>query len=263
MGRKRCQGFTLIEMLVVIAIIAVLAAILFPVFSRVRENGRRVVCAANLQQIGTAITMYEQDYGGFLPTWCLAPYSASSPNPAASPAGTWDVSISSYLRSTQVLSCPSNPYGRDPTTQKPFRAYAMAQYTQVVIGTGATAVVMGCYKDQIPAPVQTVLLFEKGQQLPGIWADALGQNVFQSHNDDFKANVKDGQPFHFQGKNILYVDGHVKFATTGQYPFTYDSGRTAGVAGDIWTSSFANWQGPGICAVAARSDKGGDWPLPQ
>ena len=43
------RGFTLIEMLVVIAIIAILAAILFPVFSRARAKARQAGCMSNIQ----------------------------------------------------------------------------------------------------------------------------------------------------------------------------------------------------------------------
>src|SRR5512144_1088189 len=60
-------GFTLIEVLVVIAIIAILAAILFPVFAQAREKARQTVCASNLKQIGTAFAMYMQDYDERLP----------------------------------------------------------------------------------------------------------------------------------------------------------------------------------------------------
>src|SRR5262245_57150515 len=58
----RKRGFTLIELLVVIAIIAILAAILFPVFARAREQARKATCLSNLRQMGTAVTMYVQDY---------------------------------------------------------------------------------------------------------------------------------------------------------------------------------------------------------
>lgn len=57
----RAAGFTLIEMLVVVAIIAVLAAVLYPVFSKVRENARTSACLSNYHQIGLAIHMYAQD----------------------------------------------------------------------------------------------------------------------------------------------------------------------------------------------------------
>ena len=56
------RGFTLVELLVVIAIIAILASILFPVFARARESARRSSCINNLKQIGTAFSMYVQDY---------------------------------------------------------------------------------------------------------------------------------------------------------------------------------------------------------
>ena len=58
----RRRGFTLIELLVVIAIIAILAAILFPVFAQARDQARKTACLSHAKQIGTALTMYRQDW---------------------------------------------------------------------------------------------------------------------------------------------------------------------------------------------------------
>ncbi len=56
------RAFTLIELLVVIGIIAILAAILFPVFAKAREKARQAACQSNLKQIGIGLVMYAQDY---------------------------------------------------------------------------------------------------------------------------------------------------------------------------------------------------------
>ena len=56
------SAFTLIEIIVVVAIIATIAALLFPVFARARERARESACISNLRQIGQAFRMYMADY---------------------------------------------------------------------------------------------------------------------------------------------------------------------------------------------------------
>jgi prepilin-type N-terminal cleavage/methylation domain-containing protein len=65
---RRSGGFTLIELMIVIAIIAILAAILVPNFIRARAQGQLTACKSNLKNIGTALEMYSTDWSGKYPT---------------------------------------------------------------------------------------------------------------------------------------------------------------------------------------------------
>jgi len=96
--KKSKKGFTLIELMIVIAIIAILAAILVPNFLRARAQGQLTACKSNLKNIGTAMEMYSSDSQGRYPT----NLSLITPNylktiPTCASAG---VATYSYVRTT-------------------------------------------------------------------------------------------------------------------------------------------------------------------
>ncbi|MCJ7692093.1 MAG: prepilin-type N-terminal cleavage/methylation domain-containing protein [Sedimentisphaerales bacterium] len=77
MGLKHKQGFTLVELLVVISIIALLMSIMMPALRKARKQARKLVCANNMRQWGIAVPAYAADHDGFFPNNGLDPIRSS------------------------------------------------------------------------------------------------------------------------------------------------------------------------------------------
>lgn len=102
-GRSRgAAGFTLVEMLVVTAVMATLAAMLLPSVSRARATARAVHCLSNLRQLGLGLRMYaETDSLGRLPV-----------DPVGDQEPAWVYSLIPHLGSVDgVRICPSDAFG--------------------------------------------------------------------------------------------------------------------------------------------------------
>lgn len=240
MSKARRKGFTLIELLVVIAIIAILAAILFPVFARARAKARQAKCQSNLKQLGLAFVMYCTDNDEYLPIWGYGGTNQPNDN-VAQGFYAWDTVIGPYMRNREILICPNNPFPEGRTA----RGYAMTRYTGDVYGNNSPL-----WMDYVPKPSDTVLLYDKGHLVPGACGDAAGEAFFQSQGATGVGLKTD--MFHNNGKNFLYLDGHVKFHSEGSGPFAFNSGAACPPTG--FARSPYETHGPGHCETAA------DWP---
>ncbi len=83
--RARRGAFTLIDVLVALAVIGILIGLMLPTLAMVRETTRKVVCASNIRQLGYGMAMYAQDYRGQLPF--SRNYRKSLSDPAFNPIG--------------------------------------------------------------------------------------------------------------------------------------------------------------------------------
>jgi prepilin-type N-terminal cleavage/methylation domain-containing protein/prepilin-type processing-associated H-X9-DG protein len=98
------RAFTLIELIIVIAIIAILAALLLPAVSRTKELGRSAVCLNNLHQIGIGLQIYVQDNQNFLPVMYDRPTNNTPP-----PGPAINQVLLPYVSGvSNIFQCPSD-----------------------------------------------------------------------------------------------------------------------------------------------------------
>lgn len=97
---KVARAFTLVEVLVVLAILSVLAALVIPMINRAMVSAKSSACASNMRQIGVAMMTYASDYGGELPETSHSGDASLS----------WIYTLSRYLGDMdEIRICPADP----------------------------------------------------------------------------------------------------------------------------------------------------------
>lgn len=111
---KAYEGFTLVELLVVMSIISILLSVLLPALKTVRQQGQAVICMNNVKQLGLAFTMYGQDYNGYtMPAASSNIYwwgKKLSDGIDHKQGFVWPY-LKSELGGKSVFECPAQPYG--------------------------------------------------------------------------------------------------------------------------------------------------------
>jgi prepilin-type processing-associated H-X9-DG protein len=234
----------------VIAIIAILAAILFPVFARARESARRASCQSNMKQIALGWTMYSQDYDEItVPVFT----NTVSNGPIVNATGHyyWPDMLDPYIKSRQIFMCPStSSYFSGSTDYQTTVRYAYNQSNlqndYIVYDDGSNSRGVTLAKFGHPS---TTIVFSEGVLLGGPWLNGSGDptgslsaqtTVYGTYNSDtpiLHASNVDSTLFtslndgtlvdggattsshatdrtlrkHFDGSNYAFADGHVKW----------------------------------------------------
>lgn len=222
---NKYRAFTLIELLIVIAIIAILASILFPVFARARENARRASCASNMKQVGLAVMQYVQDYDEHFPGGSRLKLISNFNAPASTP--TVHGLLIPYIKSLGIFNCPSatNATGGNAPTALSSTSYFMngvfLQFPSDTVdwwgSTDPNNVTGGKSVAVVPAPAEIVYMQEYGQRdnrginrpTPGT---SFSYNRFKGWCFyDTVTRTYGYSALHFDGGNLLFADGHVKW----------------------------------------------------
>jgi prepilin-type N-terminal cleavage/methylation domain-containing protein len=203
-------GFTLVELLVVIAVIAILAALLFPVFRSAKDRARRTACVNNLRQINLGLRMYSDESSDKAPR---------TPGTTNSPGLNWSgykKLMKSYVGikgasspQDKLFACPADTFCYDAAGSFQYVPKGLHEQPPDYLSYGFNGGnartnsnapgIAGRTLSSIKNPARTVLVAESSAFIPYSWHEP-------------KPPAPNGAPMFDGSKNMAsFVDGHVSY----------------------------------------------------
>ncbi len=220
---KNHHGFSLLEILITCAIVAMLAMFAIPAISSARSSALRSQCASNLRQIGLALQQYSAENSGALP---VTTHTTGSRRANES----WVYLLSDYLDNMdRVRVCPADPPARQQRIlQQKATSYAL---NELVFDSEEYSNVY-----RLPRPSRTLLaVILSENRIPSVtwdhvhssqwtsWVTMLNDVQVDRHTVGARARLSADRT---KGSaNYLYADGHVENISAATMKKTLDSGQ--------------------------------------